>query len=240
MYNVVCTHNMVCTMLAASLQLPCHVLIVSFNYQAACLSQKHILGLCALIEAMCLAETTTTAANGMASIQVSTEIEIDIGTDSTYQPLCAVHRQTSAHWQELLKQHVPATKQMNLKVDESVIHEELNLAWAGETDAIASASLHAKASAKMLLLKSAVVRSPELCDASGSTAKAAAFCSVAIVQSVNVACDSSQQDVSNDACNTFSVKLLFCNYMLHFWLHGITAAEGSGCCSAHCGQNISC
>ncbi|DBA66909.1 TPA: hypothetical protein ACH3X2_002029 [Trebouxia sp. C0005] len=40
-------------------------------------------------------------------------------------------RQTSAHWQELLKQHVPATKQMNLKVDESVIHEELNLAWAG-------------------------------------------------------------------------------------------------------------
>lgn len=40
-------------------------------------------------------------------------------------------RQTSAQWQELLKQHVPATKQMNLKVDESVIHEELNLAWAG-------------------------------------------------------------------------------------------------------------
>ncbi len=58
--------------------------------------------------------------------------------------LCALYRQTSAHWQELLKQHVPATKQMNLKVDESVIHEELNLAWAGETDIFASASLHAK------------------------------------------------------------------------------------------------
>lgn len=84
MYSVVCTtwylqcsvYNMVCTILAASLQLPCHVLIVS--YQAACVTQKHILGLGGLIEAMRL------AANGMASIQVSTEIEIVyIGVDST-------------------------------------------------------------------------------------------------------------------------------------------------------------
>lgn len=40
-------------------------------------------------------------------------------------------RQTSAQWQGLLKQHVPATKQMSLKHDESAVHEELNLAWAG-------------------------------------------------------------------------------------------------------------
>jgi hypothetical protein len=104
--------------------------------------------------------------------------------------LCAVYRQTSAHWQELLKQHVPATKQMNLNIDESVIHEELNLAWAGETDTIASASLHAKASAKMLLLKSAVAKNPEQCDVSGGIAKAAAFSSSVAVQSVNAACNS--------------------------------------------------
>jgi len=41
-------------------------------------------------------------------------------------------RQTSSHWQGLLKQHVPAAKQMNLKHDESIVHEELNLAWAGK------------------------------------------------------------------------------------------------------------
>lgn len=40
-------------------------------------------------------------------------------------------RQTSEQWQSLLHQHVAATKQMNLKHDESSIHEELNLAWAG-------------------------------------------------------------------------------------------------------------
>ena len=81
--------------------------------------------------------------------------------------LCAVYRQTSAHWQELLKQHVPATKQMNLNIDESVIHEELNLAWAGETDTIASASLHAKASATMLSprVQSAEIQSSVICQA---------------------------------------------------------------------------
>ena len=46
--------------------------------------------------------------------------------------LHAVCRKTSAQWQGLLKQHVPATKQMSLKHDESAVHEELNLAWAGE------------------------------------------------------------------------------------------------------------
>lgn len=40
-------------------------------------------------------------------------------------------RQTSKQWQQLLKQHVPAAKKMNLNVDESTVHEELNLAWAG-------------------------------------------------------------------------------------------------------------
>ena len=81
--------------------------------------------------------------------------------------LCAVHRQTSAHWQELLKQHVPATKQMNLKLDESVIHEELNVAWAGESDIFASTSLHAKASATMLFprVHSAEIQSSVMCQA---------------------------------------------------------------------------
>ena len=99
---------------------------------------------------------------------------------------------------------------MNLKVDESVIHEELNLAWAGETDTFASASLHAKASPAMLSPKSAVGTNPEQCDVSGSIAKAAAFCSITAVQSANVACVSLQQGSQNEACNTFSLKLLFC------------------------------
>lgn len=41
-------------------------------------------------------------------------------------------RQNSEQWQSLLHQHVAATRQMNLKHDESSIHEELNLAWAGD------------------------------------------------------------------------------------------------------------
>ena len=44
-----------------------------------------------------------------------------------------LNRQTSEQWQSLLHQHVVATKQMTLKHDESSIHEELNLAWAGNT-----------------------------------------------------------------------------------------------------------
>lgn len=39
-------------------------------------------------------------------------------------------RLTSTQWQPLLEQNVPVVKDMNLKVEESAIHEELNLAWA--------------------------------------------------------------------------------------------------------------
>lgn len=46
--------------------------------------------------------------------------------------LAAWCRLTSDQWQPLLEQNVPVVKDMNLKVDESAIHEELNLAWAGK------------------------------------------------------------------------------------------------------------
>ena len=72
---------------------------------------------------------------------------------------------------------------MNLKVDESVIHEELNLAWAGQTDTIASASLHAcKSKCKDAFFKSAV----------------------AMQQLARR---------HFEACNTFSVKLLSCKLL---------------------------
>lgn len=48
-----------------------------------------------------------------------------------FDSLGCMCRQTSAQWQQLLRQNVPAVRDMNLKVDESTIHEELNLAWAG-------------------------------------------------------------------------------------------------------------
>ena len=98
---------------------------------------------------------------------------------------------------------------MNLKVDESVIHEELNLAWAGETDTLASASVHAQASTNMLLRKSAVARSPEQCGVSRSIVKATAFCSITVAQSVHAACDRSQKKHSTETYTTsFSAALL--------------------------------
>ncbi|KAK9862120.1 hypothetical protein WJX84_001804 [Apatococcus fuscideae] len=40
-------------------------------------------------------------------------------------------RQTSKRWHKILREAVPVTQQMNLNHDESPIHEELNIAWAG-------------------------------------------------------------------------------------------------------------
>ena len=47
----------------------------------------------------------------------------------TRQPLQC--RQTSKRWHKILREQVSATRQMNLNHDESPIHEELNIAWAG-------------------------------------------------------------------------------------------------------------
>ncbi len=69
--------------------------------------------------------------NGQAS-QVRVYPAVDLVQAHAVSVACLhVCRQTTRQWHMLLREKVPATQNMDLNHDESPIHEELNIAWAG-------------------------------------------------------------------------------------------------------------